>query len=157
MNRATAVSTTVALAFSLIVAGSPASALAQVDTIFFVPGAHFDVGFNDLPSVVREHRIQAIEDALKAADADSDFHWMEDGAWGFGGWLERYRGDAVRMARARRALQSGQLFVSAVWVSPHGSMFHESLELLTAHLDEMERLLDYRPQVAVLDDAPSHP
>ena len=157
MNRATAVSTTVALAFSLIVAGSPASALAQVDTIFFVPGAHFDVGFNDLPSVVREHRIQAIEDALKAAEADPDFHWMEDGAWGFGGWLKRYRGDAARITRARRALQSGQLFVSAVWVSPHGSIFHESLELLTAHLDEMERLLDYRPQVAVLDDAPSHP
>jgi len=157
MRTATAVSATVALAFNFLVAGSPASARAHVKTIFIVPGAHFDVGFNDLPSVVREHRIQAIEDVLKAADADSDFHWMEDGAWGFGGWLERYRGDAVRMARARRALQSGQLFVSAVWVSPHGSMFHESLDLLTAHLNELEHLLGYRPQVAVLDDAPSHP
>jgi len=157
MNRVTAVCRAVTLAVSLVVAGSPSSARTQVETIFLVPGAHFDVGFNDLPSVVREHRIQAIEDALKAAEEDSDFHWMEDGAWGFGGWLERYRGDAARMARARRALQSGQLFISAVWVSPHGSMFHESLDLLTAHLGDMERLLHYRPQVAVLDDAPSHP
>lgn len=138
-------------------AGSTASACSQVETVFVVPGSHFDVGFNDLPSAVREHRIQAVEDALQAAEEDSDFHWMEDGAWGFAGWLERYRGNAARLARARRALQSGQLVVSAVWVSPHGSMFHESLDLLTAHLDEMERLLDYRPQVAVLDDAPSHP
>lgn len=157
MNRVTAVGRSIALAAIITAAGLPAPARAQVETIFIVPGAHFDVGFNDLPSVVREHRIQAVEDALRAAEADSSFHWMEDGAWGFGGWLERYRGDAVRLARARRALQSGQLFVSAVWVSPHGSMFHESLGLLTAHLDEMERLLDYRPQVAVLDDAPSHP
>ena len=157
MNRVAAVSRRVALAVSLFVAGSFVPAGAQVETIFIVPGSHFDVGFNDLPSVVREHRIRAVEEALRAAEADPDFHWMEDGAWGFGGWLERYRGDAARLARARRVLQNGQLTVSAVWVSPHGSIFHESLDLLTSHLDEMERLLGYRPQVAVLDDAPSHP
>lgn len=130
---------------------------ADVDTVFVVPGAHLDVGFNDLPSVVREHRIRAIEDALHAAAGDSIFHWTEDCAWGFGGWLQRFRGDVPRMAAARSALQNGQLGVSAAWVSPHGSMFHESLGLLTAHLDETERLLGQRPQVAVLDDTPSQP
>jgi len=131
--------------------------MAQVKTVYIVPGAHFDVGFDAPPPVVREHRIQAVEDALRAAEADADFHWMEDGAWGFGGWLERYRGDAARMARARRALRNGQLIISAVWLSPHGSIFHESLDLLTVHLDEMERLFGVRPEVAILDDAPSYP
>lgn len=156
-NRAAALGRTVALAVGLLAAVSPAPSRAQVRTIFFVPGAHFDVGFDDLPSVVREHRIRAVDEALRAADADPDFHWMEDGAWGFGGWLERYRGDAARLANARLALENAQLSISAVWVSPHGSMFHEYLGFLTAHLDDMERLLGYRPQVAVLDDAPSHP
>ena len=142
---------------ALIVAITPLPAMAQVKTVFIVPGAHFDVGFDAPPPVVREHRIKAVEDALAAAEADPDFHWMEDGGWGFGGWLERYRGDAARMARARRALRNGQLTVSAVWLSPHGSIFHESLDLLTVHLDEMKRLLGVRPAVAVLDDAPSHP
>jgi hypothetical protein len=141
----------------LVLAAATTSAMAQVKTVYVVPGAHFDVGFNAPPSVVREHRIKAVEDALAAAEADPEFHWMEDGGWGFGGWLERYRGDAARMARARRALRNGQLTVSAVWLSPHGSIFHESLDLLTVHLNEMERLLGVRPAVAVLDDAPSHP
>jgi hypothetical protein len=141
----------------LVLTLSPSSVPSQVKTIYIVPGAHFDVGFDAPPAVVRERRIEAVEDALAAAEADPDFHWMEDGAWGFVGWLERYRGDADRLARARRALRSGQLIVSAAWLSPHGSIFPEFLGLLTAHLDEMERLLDFRPAVAVLDDAPSHP
>jgi Glycosyl hydrolases family 38 N-terminal domain len=141
----------------LVTAATSTPASVPVDTVFVVPGAHFDVGFDDLPSVVREHRIRAIDDALWAAEADPDFHWMEDGAWGFGGWLDRYRDDDRRMAAARRALRTGQLIISAVWVSPHGSIFNESLGLLTVHLDEMERLLGWRPQVAILDDAPSQP
>jgi hypothetical protein len=136
---------------------SRSSAAAQVKTIYIVPGAHFDVGFDAPPAVVREHRIKAVEDALAAAETDPDFHWMEDGAWGFGGWLERYRGDAARLARASRALRNGQLIVSAVWTSPHGSIFPEFLGFLTAHLEEMGRLLGVRPEVAILDDAPSHP
>ena len=144
-----------AVYFTIIIATIPVC--AQVETVFIVPGAHFDVGFNDLPSVVREHRIQAVEDALNTMDKDPDFHWMEDGGWGFSAWLKRYRGDPVRMEKARRALRSGRLIVSAVWVSPHASIFHESLDLLTVHLDEIERLLDHGPQVAVLDDAPSYP
>lgn len=157
MNRAAAIGTMAILTIGFTVIGAPVLACAQVETVFIVPGAHFDVGFNDLPSVVREHRIQAVEDALEAIEKDPSFHWMEDGAWGFSAWLKRYQGDSARMEMARRALQSGQLTVSAVWVSPHGSMFHESLDLLTVHLDEMERLLNHRPQVAVLNDPPSHP
>jgi hypothetical protein len=153
VRRAVAIGAAAVIALTL----SASSAPAQVKTVYIVPGAHFDVGFDAPPAVVREHRIKAVEDALAAAEADPDFHWMEDGAWGFGGWLERYGGDPARLARASRALRSGQLVVSAVWLSPHGSIFHEFLGLLTAHLDEMERLLGVRPEVAILDDAPSHP
>jgi hypothetical protein len=154
MHRRAALFPAVAAIFAAV---TSAPARGQVKTVYIVPGAHFDVGFDAPPPVVREHRIQAVEDALAAAEADPDFHWMEDGAWGFGGWLERYRGDAARMARAKRALRSGQLIISAVWICPHGSIFHEHLEFLTVHLDEMERLFGVRPEVAILDDASSHP
>jgi hypothetical protein len=154
MHRRAPLFLAAAAIFAAVAAGP---ARAQVKTVYIVPGAHFDVGFDAPPPVVREHRIQAVEDALAAAEADPDFHWMEDGAWGFGGWLERYRGDAARMARAKRALRSGQLIISAVWSSPHGAIFPESLDLLTAHLGEMERLFSVRPEVAILDDAPSYP
>jgi hypothetical protein len=157
MDRTTALHAVGTLSALLVAAATSSPAPAQVDTVFVVPGAHFDVGFDALPSVVREHRIQAIDDALWAAEVDPDFHWMEDGAWGFGGWLDRHRHDARRMAAARRALGTGQLVISAVWVSPHGSIFNGSLDLLTVHLDEMKDLLGWRPQVAILDDAPSQP
>lgn len=153
IDRAAAISIMAALVAVVI----PRLAMAQVRTVYVVPGAHFDVGFDAPPPVVREHRIKAVEDALAAAEADPDFHWMEDGAWGFGGWLERYKGDAARMARAKRALQKGQLIISAVWISPHASIFHEHLEFLTAHLDEMARLFGVRPEVAILNDPQSHP
>ncbi len=132
-------------------------ARADVDIIYVVAGSHFDVGFNDLPSLVREHRIRAIDDAIAAAGRDPDFHWTEDGGWGFGGWLERYRGDASRIKDARRFLRNGQLSVSAVWVNPHASAFWEYLGLLTSHLDELEQVLHYRPAVAILNDSPSYP
>lgn len=120
-------------------------------------GSHSDVGFNDLPSLVREHRIRAIDDAIAAALRDPDFHWTEDAGWGFGGWLERYRGDASRLKDARRFLRNEQLSVSAVWVNPHASAFWEYIGLLTSHLDELEQELDSRPAVAILNDSPSYP
>ena len=60
MDQATSVGAKVVLALCLALAGCPVPSHAQVDTIFVVPGAHFDVGFDDLPSVVREHRIRAV-------------------------------------------------------------------------------------------------
>jgi hypothetical protein len=142
---------------SLALLCAPVAAYGEVDTIFVVPGSHMDVGFNDTPSRVLAHRVQVIEDAIEAARSDSEFHWTEDAGWAFGGWLQRYHGEAARVAEARRYFLNGQLATSAVWVDPHASAFEEWLALLTLHLDEIELALGRRPSVAILDDSPSYP
>ena len=43
----------------LVLTLSPSSVPSQVKTIYIVPGAHFDVGFDAPPAVVRERRIEA--------------------------------------------------------------------------------------------------
>lgn len=130
---------------------------AGVDTIFIVPGSHLDIGYTDTPSRVREARVRHIEDALRAARKDPDFHWFEEGGWSFDAWLQRYGRDEKRLTALRELLRSGRFGVGATWLSPHAAAFPEALEFLTVHLDELDRRFGYRPSVAVLNDPPSYP
>lgn len=132
-------------------------ARAAVETIYVVPGSHLDVGFTDLPSRVLEHRIAVIDSAIDAAQSDPAFHWTEDGAWAFAGWLERHLHDTPRLRIVRHLLENGQLSIGATWVIPHAAVFWEFLDLLTTHCDQLQQLLGYRPPVALLNDAPSYP
>lgn len=128
-----------------------------VDTVFIVPGSHLDIGYTDTPSRVREDRIEHIENAIRAAKRDPDFHWFEEGGWSFDAWLQRYGRDEKRLTAMRDLLKRGQIGVGATWLSPHAAAFPEALEFLTVHLDELDRRFGYRPSVAVLNDPPSYP
>ena len=128
-----------------------------VDTIFIVPGSHLDIGYTDTPSRVREARVRHIEDALRAARKDPDFHWFEEGGWSFDAWLQHYGRDEKRLTAVRELLRSGRFGVGATWLSPHAAAFPQALEFLTVHLDELDRRFGYRQSVAVLNDPPSYP
>ena len=130
---------------------------AGVDTIFIVPGSHLDIGYTDTPLRVREARIEHIENAIRAAKKNPDFHWFEEGGWSFDAWLQRYGRDEKRLTAMRDLLKRGQIGVGATWLSPHAAAFPDALEFLTVHLDELDRRFGYRPTVAVLNDPPSYP
>ena len=128
-----------------------------IDTIFIVPGSHLDIGYTDTPSRVREDRIEHIENAIRAAKRDPDFHWFEEGGWSIDAWLQRYARDEKRLTAMRDLMKRGQIGVGATWLSPHAAAFPQALEFLTVHLDELDRRFGYRPSVAVLNDPPSYP
>lgn len=136
--------------------GKPRAATG-VDTVFIVPGSHLDIGYTDTPSRVREQRIEHIENAIRAAKSDPDFHWFEEGGWAFDAWSQRYGRDEKRMTAMRDLMKRGQIGVGATWLSPHAAAFPQALEFLTVHLDELDRRFGYRPSVAVLNDPPSYP
>jgi hypothetical protein len=129
----------------------------SVDTVFIVPGSHLDIGYTDTPGRVREARIEHIENAIRAAKSDPDFHWFEEGGWSFDAWLQRYGRDDKRLTAMRDLMKGGQIGVGATWLSPHAAAFPDALEFLTVHLDELDRRFGYRPSVAVLNDPPSYP
>lgn len=131
--------------------------VADLETIYVVPGSHLDVGFTDTPSAVREKRIRTLDDAIDAAQADPDFRWNEEGAWVFDAWLEEHRGDEARIAVVKKLLQEGRFYVGATYVNPHAAIFPESLELLTVHLDRIEKEFGVRPRTAIVNDVPSLP
>jgi hypothetical protein len=145
------------LAFSALLLLAAAPARAGVDIVYVVPGSHLDIGYTELPSRVWERRISILDAVLDLAREDPDFFWFEEAGWSFDGWLERNRRDENRLALARRLLHQGRLAVGAAWCTPHAAAFPEALDLLTVHLDALERELGYRPQVAVLNDVPSFP
>ncbi len=136
---------------------SPCKAQTTIDTLYIVSGSHLDVGFTDPPMRVRQKRIKTLDDAIHAANANPDFHWLEESAWAFNAWVEHHRNDEARLESVSRLLRNGQLAVGATWVSPHAAPFPELLPFLTVHLEELERDFGYRPTVAVLNDPPSYP
>ncbi len=131
--------------------------LADLETIYVVPGSHLDVGFTDTPSAVREKRVRTLDDAVDAAQADPDFRWNEEGGWVFDAWLEAHRGDEARIATMKNLLQEGRLYVGATYVNPHAAIFPESLGLLAVHLDRLEKEFGVRPRTAIVNDVPSVP
>ncbi len=131
--------------------------LADLETIYVVPGSHLDVGFTDTPSAVREKRVQTLDDAIDAAQADPDFRWNEEGAWVFDAWLAAHRGDDARIGAMRKLLQEGRLYVGATYVNPHAAIFPESLDLLAVPLDRLEKEFGVRPRTAIVNDVPSVP
>ena len=131
--------------------------LAEVETIYVVPGSHLDVGFTDTPSAVRDKRVRTLDDAIDAAEADPDFRWNEEGAWVFDQWLEAHKGDEARLATMKRLLGEGRFYVGATYVNPHAAIFPESLDLLTVHLDRLEKDFGVRPHTAIVNDVPSVP
>lgn len=128
-----------------------------LDSIWVVPGSHLDVGFTDTPSAVREKRVRVLDDAIDAALADPDFRWNEEGGWVFDAWLATHRADADRLQTMRKLLQEGRVYVGATYVNPHAAIFPESLDLLTIHLDRLEKDFGVRPRTAIVNDVPSVP
>ncbi len=127
------------------------------DTVFIVPGSHLDLGFTAPISLVREQRIQVLDQAIKDAERDPGFVWFEEGGWVVEAWLERYQGQASKIAALRRLVISGRIGVGATLLGPHAAAFPRALGLLTIHLDRVQRELGVRPTVAVINDVPALP
>lgn len=125
------------------------------DTVFVVPGSHLDLGFTAPLDSVRVQRIDILDHALRAAEADPRFRWFEEGGWSVIAWLDHYAGDSSRIARLRRQVLAGRIGIGATMLSPHGAAFPEALRLLTGHLDRIQHTLGVRPRVAVLNDVPA--
>ncbi|MBI4615196.1 MAG: hypothetical protein HY720_16395 [Planctomycetes bacterium] len=141
----------------VVLAVATGRAGAQVEIVYVVPGSHLDVGFTEPPERVREKRIATLDQAIDAAARDPEFRWTEEGAWAFDAWLGRHREDTERTLLVRRLLAGGQIAVGATWVNPHAALFPGSLNVLTFHIEELEREFGYRPPVAVVNDVPSCP
>ena len=127
------------------------------DTVFVVPGSHLDLGFTAPISLVREQRIQTLNQAIKDAEQIPGFVWFEEGGWVIETWLDRYQGQPSKIAELRRLVTSGRIGVGATLLAPHAAAFPKALRLLTSHLDRVQRELGVRPTVAVINDVPALP
>jgi hypothetical protein len=123
--------------------------------VYVVPGSHLDLGFTAPLDTIRAQRIAILDHAIAAAEADPRFVWFEEGGWSVISWLDHYAGDTARIARLRRLVTAGRIGVGATMLSPHGAAFPDALDLLTGHLDRIQRELGVRPGVGVVNDVPA--
>jgi hypothetical protein len=145
------------LATLLLALPAAASAQRAGDTVFIVPGGHFDLGFTAPIGEIGAQRIQNLDHAIELASRDPSFVWFEEGGWSVETWLDRYHNDPMRIGRLRTLVQRGQIGVGATLLSPYAAAFPGSLRLLTLHLDRIQRELGRRPTVAVINDVPAVP
>ena len=151
-----------AVVLVLVLSGVPCASQGALrapaaDTLFVVPGSHLDLGFTAPISLVREQRIGILDQAIKDAERDPGFAWFEEGGWAVEAWLDRYQGQASRIAALRRLVIAGRIGVGATLLGPHAAAFPRALGLLTTHLDRVQRELGVRPTVAVINDVPALP
>ncbi len=134
-----------------------AAASGPADTVFVVPGSHLDIGYTAPPSAIQALRISSLDAAIDAAEHDPRFEWFEEGGWAVEAWLDHYHDQPDQIARLKKLVMSGRIGVGATLLSAHAAAFPGALQLLTMHLDRIQRELGRRPTVAVVNDVPAVP
>ncbi len=123
--------------------------------MFVVPGSHLDIGYTAPPSAIQALRIHSLDAAIDAAEHDPRFAWFEEGGWAVEAWLDHYHDQPDQIARLKKLVISGRIGVGATLLSAHAAAFPSALQLLTMHLDRVQRELGRRPTVAVVNDVPA--
>ena len=105
---------------------------SPIKTVYIVPTSHYDLGFVEPPSAVRERAARHIDEVIRMASTDPDFRWTIESVWQVEEWLKRAQKpssvlpkDKEKIIKLAALLKSGRVELSAdgdVWQARTGDL-----------------------------------
>src|SRR6188472_926762 len=99
---------------------------SPIKTIYVIPSSHYDFGFVEPPSAIRERAARHIDEVVRIAESNKDFRWTIESVWQVNEWLKRQKKpqsvlpqDKQKIARLINLIKSGQIVLSTAWGSMH--------------------------------------
>ncbi|HUR97664.1 MAG TPA: glycosyl hydrolase-related protein [Pyrinomonadaceae bacterium] len=138
---------------------------SPIKTIYVIPSSHYDFGFVEQPSAIRERAARHIDEVIRVAEADKDFRWTIESVWQVNEWLKRQKKpssvlpqDKAKIARLMNLIKSGQIVLSTAWGSMHTDyMGAEELNRINYDFVALQRQYGISSEVAYMNDVPGHP
>lgn len=138
---------------------------STIKTVYIAPFSHYDLGFVEPPDAVRERAARHIDEVIRVAESNKDFHWTIESVWQVEEWLKRQRKpssvlpkDKEKIARLMNLIKSGQVALSTSWGSMHTDFQGgEEINRLTYGYAALHNSFGVSSQLAMLDDVPGHP
>jgi hypothetical protein len=138
---------------------------SPIKTIYVIPSSHYDFGFVEPPSAIRERAARHIDEVIRVAESDKDFRWTIESVWQVNEWLRRQKKpssvlpqDKEKIARLMNLIKSGQIVLSTAWGSMHTDyMGAEELNRLNYDFVQLQRAYGITSEVAYMNDVPGHP
>lgn len=156
----------------LVVGGLASTASGQsklppspIKTVYIIPTSHYDLGFVEPPSAVRERAARHIDEVIRLASTDPDFRWTIESVWQVQEWLKRAKKptsvlpqDKEKIDKLLALLRSGHVALSTSWGSMHTDfMGEEELNRLVYGYAALKRDYGIESDLAMMDDVPGHP
>lgn len=138
---------------------------SPIKTIYVIPSSHYDFGFVEPPSAVRERAARHIDEVIRIAEENKDFRWTIESVWQVNEWLKRQiqpssvlPKDKPKIARLMNLIKSGRVVLSTAWGSMHTDfMGAEELNRLVYDYVRLETSYGIKSEVAYMNDVPGHP
>ncbi|PYS98505.1 MAG: hypothetical protein DMF63_15870 [Acidobacteria bacterium] len=138
---------------------------SPIKTIYVIPSSHYDFGFVEPPSAIRERAARHIDEVIRVAESDKDFRWTIESVWQVNEWLKRQKkpqsvlpSDKEKIARLINLIKSGQIVLSTAWGSMHTDYLGaEELNRLNYDFVNLQRQYGITSEVAYMNDVPGHP
>jgi hypothetical protein len=138
---------------------------SPIKTIYVAPSSHYDFGFVEPPSAIRERAARHIDEVIRLAEANKDFRWTIESVWQVNEWLKRQKDPSSvlpknrdKISRLMNLLKSGQVVLSTAWGSMHTDYLGaEELNRLTYDFISLQRAFGITSELAYMNDVPGHP
>ena len=138
---------------------------SPIKTVYIVPTSHYDLGFVEPPSAVRERAARHIDEVIRMASTDPDFRWTIESVWQVEEWQKRAQKpssvlpkDKEKIIKLAALLKSGRVELSTSWGSMHTDfMGEEELNRLVYGYAALNRDYGIESDLAMMDDVPGHP
>ena len=138
---------------------------SPIKTVYVIPSSHYDFGFVEPPSAIRERAARHIDEVIRMAEADRDFRWTIESVWQVNEWLKRQKKpssvlppDKEKIDRLMRLIRSGQVVLSTAWGSMHTDfMGDEELNRINYDFVRLKKTYGIDSEVAYMNDVPGHP
>ncbi len=151
--------------FSLNAFGQAKLPESSIKTIYITPLSHYDFGFVEPPDEVRERAARHIDEVIRVAEENPEFHWTIESVWQVNEWLKRQKKptsvlpkDKEKIARLMNLIKSGRINLSTAWGSMHTDfMGAEEMNRLCYDYTTLNRSYGVFSEVALMDDVPGHP
>jgi alpha-mannosidase len=125
-----------------------------IETVYIIPGAHWDLGFLRPPDQEMDAIKPHLDAVVEACEHDADFRWTIESVWQLNAWLERTKDPKV-VERMAALLQKGQIELSAADGSMHTEFLgSEELDRLVYAARKAGARFGIQPHVAMMNDTP---
>ena len=151
--------------FSFGVFGQAKLPASPIKTIYVVPSSHYDFGFVDPPSAIRERAARHIDEVIRVAEEDPNFRWTIESVWQVNEWLKRQKKpqsvlpqDKEKIAKLFDLIRSDRIVLSTAWGSMHTDfMGAEELNRISYDFVRLQNTYGVSSEVAYMNDVPGHP